>query len=643
MSDPRTPGNSSRNSPQGMAAGPGLPGGSGPRGPGFGPGGPLMKVEQAKDRQGTFRRLWSYLRAHRSGLVLVLGLVVLATGASLAGSYLIRPVINGFAAAGSRFASLGRLDLADPVAAAALAESRNGIVLMVLLSLAGSLAIWLYSRLMLRISQQTVGTLRQQLFDRVQRLPVRYFDTHPHGDLMSRMNNDMESIAQTVATGVSQFISSAISIAGTLGLMLLISWQLTLVSLVALPVITLTTRFITGRTRQTFKAQQEALGKLNGYLEETLSGQELVMLFGRQDQAMAEFEELNRAYRRQAVRAQFFSRITGPVNNLFGNLNYALSAGLGAWLAIARGFDLGGVATFLAYSQQFSRPVNEIANLANTIMSALAGAERVFEILDEADEYQTDGQLPCPRHTGSVRLEHVHFSYLPGKPVLQDVCLEAKAGQMVALVGPTGAGKTTIVNLLTRFYDLDSGAITIDGTPISALRKDELRRRIGLVLQDTQLFGGSIMDNIRFGRLEASDDQVHQAARLANADSFIRHLSQGYHTILQEGAANLSQGQRQLLTIARALLADPDILILDEATSSVDTRTEVHIQQAMRTLMRGRTSFVIAHRLSTIRDADLIAVLDQGRIVESGTHHQLLAAGGLYSSLVRIQDQGLEI
>jgi ATP-binding cassette, subfamily B, multidrug efflux pump len=612
------------------------------------PGGPpgMGHKEKPKNAKATTLRVLAYLKQDKLGLALVLCAVVLGTAASLAASYRIRPIINDFAAALSRFKAIGRADFSDAAVAARLLDAGWSLCLLIAFYALSALAVWFQSARMTRISQAMVRRMRQDLFERMQSLRLSFFDGTTHGDLMSRLTNDVENISNTINTGVTQLFSSVITVVGTLTLMVFINWRLTIISLVTIPLVALSTRFIAAHTRKYFKNQQDELGRLNGVIEETISGHVVVTAFGREAQALADFDRHNAAYYRQALKAQFFGRIIGPVSNMFGNLNYAVTAAAGGWLALTRGFDLGGIATFLTYSQQFSRPINEIANLSNMVMSAIAGAERMFEIMDEPSEYLEDGTEAFPRRAsgkGRVELSHVDFAYRAGQPVLRDVSLVAEPGQTVALVGPTGAGKTTIVNLLTRFYEIDSGLIAIDGVDIRRIKKDELRREVAIVLQDTHLFSASVRENIRFGRLDAGDAEVERVAALANADFFIRHLPEGYDTQLAEDASNISQGQRQLLAIARAMLADPSILILDEATSSIDTRTEVHIQKAMRELMKGRTSFVIAHRLSTIRDADLIAVIESGRIVERGSHAELLRAGGLYSRLCRIQEEGKEI
>jgi ATP-binding cassette subfamily B protein len=482
---------------------------------------------------------------------------------------------------------------------------------------------------------RTVRDIRADLFARTQTLPLRFFDRRAHGDLMSRLTNDVENINLVLTDSATQLVSGILGMVGVAAVMFWLNPTLALVSIVVISALTLTlTRWIAGRTRDGFRAQQAALGSLNGLIEETIGGQRVVKAYGREAAMIAQFDAANAAVRVAATRAQTLAGYMGPLLNMTGNLGLAIVAGTGGWLA-ARGLaTIDTIAAFITYTRQFSRPLTDIATLYNTIQSAVAGAERVFAIIDEEPEIDAPAGTAAPaRLAGAVVFDGVSFGYDPGVPILRDVSLEAQPGQLIALIGPTGAGKTTVVNLLTRFYEIDSGRITIDGRDLRAIPKDELRRQLGIVLQDTYLFSGTVADNIRYGRLDATDAEVIAAATLANADGFIRRLPHGYETPLSERASNLSQGQRQLLAIARAVLADPAILILDEATSSVDTRTERQIQEAMLRLMAGRTSFVIAHRLSTIRDADQILVVHGGTIIERGTPDDLLAQHGFYATL----------
>jgi ATP-binding cassette subfamily B protein len=583
-------------------------GGPGPMGGAPGP--------RARDARGTVRRILGYLRLQRAALLVTLVLVVCSTGLNVLGPYLLGRAIDRYVIPGD-LAGLGQICL-----------------LMLGVYGANALVTWLQSYVMAGAAQATIAAIRGDLFARVQTLPLGYFDRRPHGELMSRLTNDVEAINLVLTESVTQLAAGALSMVGIAAVMFWMNPLLALVSVLVVPTMSLTlNRWVASRTRSGFRAQQAALGTLNGLIEETVSGQRVVKAYRREGRAIEQFENANRALREAATRAQTYAGFVGPVMNFVSNTGLALVAGVGGWMAVQGLATVGTIASFVNYSREFGRPLNQLATLYNTIQSAVAGAERIFEVIDQEPDVDAVDARPLGEIRGDVVFDAVGFSYTPGVPVLRDVSLHARPGQVVALVGPTGAGKTTIVNLLTRFYEADEGEIRIDGRDLRTIAKAELRSRMGVVLQDSFLFAGSVLDNIRYGRLDASDDDVVEAARLANADQFIHRLPMGYHTPLSERAGNLSQGQRQLLAIARAVLADPAILILDEATSSVDTRTERHIQDAMRRLMAGRTSFVIAHRLSTIRDADQILLIDGGRVVERGTHHDLIAAGGAYSRL----------
>jgi ATP-binding cassette subfamily B protein len=585
--------------------------GPGPRGPMM--AGPIPKV---KDRRGILRRLWRYLACYRAGLLGIALLVAATTGLTLLCPYLMGRAIDRYISAGDMRGLLLLL----------------GVMLVVyLLTSAGT---WLQTVGMIRIAQHTVRDIRHELFDKLQALSLRFFDRHPHGELMSRLTNDTESISATLGDSVTQLINSVLSVVGAAAIMFTLNWRLALATLVTFPLVMLTTRWIGERSRQGFRDRQRNLGELNGIVEETILGQRVVKVCRHEQQATANFAAANEALRRTATTALISVGLMGPAMGVFRNLGFAILAGTGGWLVTKNLATIGMVAAFVNYADFFNRPLNQLANLYGTVQSALAGAERVFAIMDEAPEVEDAADAEELRDVcGDVAFSGVSFGYLPEAPVLNDVTFHAAAGQTIALVGPTGAGKTTIINLLTRFYDIDAGSIAIDGKDIRQVRKDSLRRALGIVLQDTFLFAGTVRDNIRYGRLDASDADVDAAARLANAESFIRHLPHGFDTVLSDAGNSLSQGQRQLLAIARTLLANPAILILDEATSSVDTRTEIHIQQAMRRLMQGRTSFIIAHRLSTIREADCILVIDHGQIAERGTHDALLAQQGVYYHL----------
>ena len=588
-------------------------------------GGPGMmrapgKVEKAKDTRGTVRRVWGYLRQQRTTLILTAVLVVGSTLLNVAMPYLLGLAIDRYVIPG---------DLPG--------LARIGVLMLVLYGL-NSLLTWAQSYLMAGASQRAVRDLRNDLFGRLEALPLRFFDQHPHGDLMSRLTNDIESLNQVLSDGIVQVVSGVLSMVGVAIVMLWINPLLALISLVTSVAMSLSiNRWLVPRMRLGFRQQQAALGTLNGLIEETITGQRAVKAYGREPVITGQFDTANHELRQSSTRAQTVAGFIGPMMNAIGNVSLAIVTGVGGWLAVNGLATVGTIASFITYSRQFGRPLNELANLYGAIQSAVAGAERVFAIIDEEAETDAPNAQPLLQIKGEVVLDDVSFGYVPEVPVLKHVSLRAEPGQVVALVGPTGAGKTTIVNLLTRFYDIDSGRITIDGHDIRDLTKDDLRRQLGIVLQDTFLFSGTVRDNIRYGRLDASDDEVVAAAKLANADPFIRRLPQGYDTPLSERANNLSQGQGQLISIARAILSDPRILILDEATSSVDTRTEQHIQVAMRRLMTGRTSIVIAHRLSTIREADQILVINHGEIIERGTHEGLLEAGGFYARLYASQ------
>ncbi|MEZ4643576.1 MAG: ABC transporter ATP-binding protein [Chloroflexota bacterium] len=589
----------------------------------MGRGGPHMvgQIERAKNTRGTLWRLWGYLSQQKAALITITIMVVASTALDILGPYLMGVAIDQYIVT-HNLGGLVRL-LGWMLAAYALV----------------SILFYLQAYVMAGAAQIAVRNIRKDLFDSMQTLSLRFFDQHPHGELMSRLSNDVENINMVLSESMTQLISSMLSLVGIAIVMLILNPILAVVALVTIPFMTIfVTNNIVKRTRVGFREQQANLGKLNGIIEETITGQRVVKAYVHEETVIAEFEAANEDLRQASTRAQTFAGFMGPVMNAVNNISLAIVVGAGSWMALRGLATVGTIASFINYSRQFGRPLNQIANLYNTIQSAIAGAERVFQIIDEVPELvNAPDAVPLAEIKGDVVFDAVDFGYDAAAPVLKNVSLQAKPGQTIALVGPTGAGKTTIVNLLTRFYDIDSGRILIDGHDIRQVKKDDLRRQLGIVLQDTYLFAGTLMENIRYGRLDATDEEVIAAAKLANADQFIHRLPQGYQTPLSERGSNLSQGQRQLLAIARAILANPTILILDEATSSVDTRTEKHIQEAMLNLMNGRTSFVIAHRLSTIRDADQILVINHGEVVEQGTHKALLAQGGFYHQLYASQ------
>ena len=593
------------------------------RGPG--PGNP-GRIEKAKDSRQALLRLLPYLKPFSSTLIFVLGFVVLYTLLGLVGPYLMGVAIDDYIIPG---------DI-------------PGLVRIALLMLGSYLFYAAFQAsadwTMARVSQRALKQMRRDLFEHLQALSLRFFDRNPAGELMSRLTNDIDAINQAVSQNVTSIIASVLTLVGILIAMFVLNFWLALASLLVVPIMFWFTTFVAKYTRRGFRALQKDLGELNGTMEETISGQRVVKAFRRSDSAVERFRLYNQAVYQSGMYANSYALLLMPLTNVLGNFFVIVLAGLGGWLTLKGLATIGTIATFITYGQRFIQPLRQLANMYNAIQAALAGAERVFEILDTPIELQdAPDAVALTVVRGHVLFKDVKFGYLADVPVIKNMTLEAQAGQTIALVGPTGAGKTTIINLLTRFYDIDSGSICIDGDDIRQIKKADLRRKLGLVLQDTFLFSGTVMDNIRYGRLEASDQECIEAARMADADHFIRQLPQGYQTQLSERASNLSQGQRQLLAIARAILADPSILILDEATSSVDTRTEARIQKALLKLMEGRTSFVIAHRLSTIRDADNVVVINDGEIIEQGSHLELLEKRGFYHHLYMSQFKGQAI
>ena len=613
-------------------------------GPGHGPGGgPKGGFRKPKDLRGTLGKLMRYLGRYKAHLVVVVFLLVISSACTVGGSYLIKPLINDYILPGD-FRGLARM-----------------LCVMAAVYIMGAACSFGYARIMVHVSQNTVAKIRADLFERMQKLPLKYFDTHTHGELMSRYTNDIETVSEALNNSFGSLISCTLNFTGTIAMMIVLSPVLTLITFAMLAVMLLVVKTIGGRSRRYFAAQQKALGEVNGYIEEMIEGQKVIKVFNHESAAKEGFDQRNEAYRQAGTRAQIYAGIMMPVMGNLSYINYAVTCCVGGLLAIRSG-DLGGLAAFLQYTRQVSQPITQISQQVNTILSAVAGAERVFEVMEaqpEVDEGKVtlvrvtegrdgslaeanfdtgawawkkpDGELAPLR--GDVRFDHVVFGYDEDQTVLHDVSLFAKPGQKIAFVGSTGAGKTTITNLINRFYEIRSGTITYDGIDVRDIEKDSLRRSLGVVLQDTHLFTGTVADNIRYGRLDATDEEVEAAAKLAGADSFIRRLPKGYQTVLSGDGGNLSQGERQLLNIARAACANPPVLILDEATSSIDTRTEKIIEKGMDRLMAGRTVFVIAHRLSTVRNAKAIMVLEQGQIIERGDHDDLIAQHGRYYQL----------
>ena len=590
-------------------------------------GGPMRRtVEKAKNPRQALARLVPYLYPFRLPLSGVLLCVVAYSLLGLVGPYLMGLAIDRF---------INNKDIPGLF---------NLALWMLLTYFLANVFTAIANWVMARISQRALKNLRRDLFDHLQGLSIRFFDTHTAGELMSRLTNDVDAINQAVSQNVTSLVASALSLVGIVVAMFLLNHWLALATLLIVPIMVYFTNFVATYTRKSFRELQKQLGGMNSVIEEAISGQKVVKAFRRNQSVIETFRERNQAVYEAAVSANIYAMMLMPLSNVLGNFFVIVLASLGGYLALEGLVSVGTIATFVNYGKSFINPLQQIANMFNAIQAALAGAERVFDIIDTAPEVQDEPEaLPLEETQGHVRFEGVKFGYEPNIPIIKNMSLEARAGQTIALVGPTGAGKTTIINLLTRFYEIQEGQISIDGKELHAIKKEDLRRKLGLVLQDTFLFADTVMENIRYGRLDATDDEVIRAAEMADADHFIRQLPDGYQTLLAERASNLSQGQRQLLAIARAILADPAILILDEATSSVDTRTEARIQKSLLRLMQGRTSFVIAHRLSTIRDADNVVVINKGEIVEQGSHQELLDRRGFYHHLYLSQFKGQAI
>lgn len=607
-----------------------------------------------KNAFATLKRIFSYMKEMQFYIIVVLSGIIISACASVAGTYMLQPIIDNYI---EPFIGQKSPDLSGFISI---------LCVMGAIYLAGALSSWVFSRTMLNISTRTLYRIRVDMFNKMEALPIKYFDTHTHGEIMSRYTNDTDAIREMLTNSISQFISSAITVTGVFVMMLILSWQLTIIVIGMLAVILWVIKIIGGKSGKYFKDQQKAIGRANGYIEELIEGQKVVKVFCHEDETKEKFDQINEELRKASTNANTFANILMPIMNNLSYIHYALTAISGGILAVQGFISLGTAAAFLLFTRQFSQPITQISQQFNAVLSALAGAERIFELIDEIPEtddgYVTlvnaeidsqgnitetdrrtgvwawkhphhDGTVTYTRVQGKVTFDDVVFGYVENKTVLNGITLYAKPGQKIAFVGSTGAGKTTITNLINRFYDVPDGKIRYDDININKIKKADLRRSLSMVLQDTHLFTGTIMDNIRYGCLEATDEQVIAAAKLANAHGFITHLPDGYNTVITGDGGSLSQGQRQLLAIARAAVADPPVLILDEATSSIDTRTEALIEKGMDSLMEGRTVFVIAHRLSTVRNSHAIMVMENGKIIERGNHDDLIRAKGRYYKL----------
>lgn len=606
--------------------GPGVFGGPG------GPGGAFMPAQKAKNFKGTLFRLVGYFRPYRFRLLIVFVAAILGTIFSILSPYILGNVttdlfegyllkIKGVPGGGVNFAQILHL-----------------LILLGGLYVFSSIFSYVQQYVMAGVAQTAVYDLRKQVMGKLSDLPVGFYDSRPHGEILSRFVNDFDNISSTLQQSLTQLITAVVTFIGVIVMMLTINWLMTLVIVLTLPLSFIVTKMIATRSQIHFIARQKSLGELNGHVEEMYTGHQIVKAFGHEEQSIRKFEEINSRLYDSSWKAQFVSGIIMPMMNFIGNIGYVLVSVIGGVLVTRRVIQIGDILAFIQYARQFTQPISQLSSIANVIQSTLASAERVFELLDEpVEKPDVLGAVVNDSPRGDVQFQHVNFRYQPDVELITDMNMDVQEGQTIAIVGPTGAGKTTLVNLLMRFYDVSDGKITIDGVDIMQLQRTNLRKMFGMVLQDTWLFHGTIRENILYGREHATEEDIVMAAKAAHADHFIRTLPDGYDTVLNEEASNISQGQRQLLTIARAILADPAILILDEATSSVDTRTEVYIQKAMKALMSGRTSFVIAHRLSTIREADLILVMNQGHVIEQGTHQELLEAKGFYADLYNSQ------
>ncbi|MBC5995891.1 ABC transporter ATP-binding protein [Romboutsia ilealis] len=576
--------------------------------------------EKLNNPKETINRLLKYIGSKKASLILIFVFCVITTLVSIFGTKLNGDIVDNYIATGN-MSGLYKI-----------------CIILIAMYLAATASTFVQNRLMVGIAQKTSSDIRKDLYEKMQHLPLKYYDTHSSGDLMSRLTNDIDNINMTLSQSITQLISGVINIIGMLIAMLMLSPQLTIIGLLTIPITIMGTRTIMKYTQPLFIKKQGDLGNLNGYIEEMVSGQKAVLLFGQEENVKKEFDNINKSITKSAILADAISGCMGPINNFINNLTYLVLAVCGG-VFILKGMDIsvGIVFTIILYMRNFNQPINQILNISNTLQGALAGAERVFEVMDENPEMDKDNSVVVDNLQGEVKLEKVEFSYNNDKKILNNINLTAHKGQTIAIVGPTGSGKTTIINLLNKFYTIDSGRISIDGKNIDDITMESLRKSVSVVLQDTYLFSVSVRENLRYGNLNATDEEIEKAAKLANAHHFIMQLEDGYDTVLSDNGGNLSQGQRQLLSIARAILSNSSILILDEATSSIDTRTEVAIQEAMVNLMKGKTTFIIAHRLSTIRNADKILALKDGEIIERGTHDELLQSDGFYANLYNSQ------
>jgi len=603
-------------------------------GRGHGPGGPgmVMPGEKAKNFKGSLKRLTQYLNPRKITLLFILLMAILSTLFSI-----VSPKILGKATT-KLFEGIIAMSKGVPGAKIDFDYITQILLILIGFYIISALFGYVQQYLMAGVAQKVVLDMRTQINSKLSRLPLKYFDSKTHGEILSRATNDVDNISTTLQQSITQLITSVVTIVGVIVMMLTISPWLTLITIITLPLSVLVVKGVASRSQKYFKGQQKSLGDLNGHVEEMYTGHKIVKAFGREEQSMKDFDEINDKLYHSGWKAQFLSGLIMPLMSFVSNIGYVLVCVVGGIFVTNGRISIGDVQAFIQYTRQFSMPIAQTANIANVIQSTIASAERVFELLDEEEEVpeiQNAKTIQYPQ--GAVQFEHVKFGYKEDAILIEDMNIDVSPGQTIAIVGPTGAGKTTLINLLMRFYELNDGAIKIDGLNIADMKRGDLRSKFGMVLQDTWLFNGTIRDNIAYGREGSTEEEIINASKAAHADHFIRTLPDGYSTILNEEASNISQGQKQLLTIARAILANPSILILDEATSSVDTRTEIYIQKAMNGLMKGRTSFVIAHRLSTIRDADLILVMNQGSVIEKGNHEDLLKQGGFYADLYNSQ------